>query len=77
MSNALRGSNQTLKFEFHFEDGEVVSDKCRDSVGGFANMMNRLRAHTGAANWGPMGVKMDLGGKAGTANGRRFVVVAL
>lgn len=66
-------NNDTKHFEIRFDDGEVVHEKCRDSIGGFQNMINRLRAHTGADNWGPNAVKVV--GQRGSANGRPFTIV--
>lgn len=42
-----RNPNTTLHFEVRFDDGEKLREKCRDTLGGWINMMKRLEAHTG------------------------------
>lgn len=44
----LARNNTTVHFEVTIEGRFVFAEKCRDSIGGFANLMSRLEAVFGA-----------------------------
>lgn len=43
-------TNTTQHFLIEFADGEVVAEKCRNSIGGFANMAARIEAQFGTGD---------------------------
>lgn len=42
-----RSTNALLHYVARFDDGEVVNEKCRNTLGGFINMMKRFEKLTG------------------------------
>ncbi len=80
----MQRSNETIKVLVRYEDGETVAEKYRASLGGWANLLNRINAANGGVNHGPARLKMDVGpgpGYAitghGSVNGRRFQIVTV
>lgn len=39
--------NHTLHFRLTFDDGEVIQEKCRNSFGGWVNLVKRVEARFG------------------------------
>lgn len=68
MTNSNR--NRTNHFALHFEDGSVVVEHARNSLGGWANMMARVAAANGAERV----EAVDAEAGAWSVAGRRFTV---
>lgn len=39
--------NRSTDWEIRFDDGELLLERCRNTMGGWANMVDRLAQHTG------------------------------
>mgnify|MGYP003674545290 CR=1 len=67
-------TNTSTFFELRFADGTVVAEKCRNTLGGWTNMVDRLEARFGVAAHSPQRLRMA-DATSGTVAGLAFVVV--